>query len=198
MAANGIFCLEGQWDSDLRKRRSVLPMLEYLERLGEIKAIHRDVATRAELEHYLRKWPQRRYDDYQVLFLATHGDKGQLTWSTGTHTSLAELAEILGDSAKGCYIYLGSCLTLFDDRESKKFVHATGAAAVLGYRSSVDFIEGAAFETVLLTSLAHYAGRPETLFKKLMKRHGGLAALYKFVMVTERQTLRSQDTSRGT
>lgn len=196
MAANGIFCLEGEWDPDLRERLSVLPVLEYLERLGEIKAIHRDVATRAELKHYLGKWSQRRYDDYRVLFLATHGDKGELTWSKGNRTSLVELAEILGDSANGCYIYLGACLTLFDDKESRKFVEATGAAAVLGYRKSVDFIEGAAFETVLLTWVAKHAGRPETLFKQLMARHGGLASLYKFVMVTQKESLRSQDKPR--
>ncbi len=66
----------------MRRRRSVLPMLEYLERLSEIKAIHRDVSTRAELEHYLGKWAQKRYDDYPILFLATHGDKGELQWSS--------------------------------------------------------------------------------------------------------------------
>lgn len=193
MAANGIFCLEGEWDPDLRKRVSVLPTLEYLERLGEIKAIHRDVAKPEELRHYLSKWSQRRYDDYRVLFLATHGGKGELEWSPGNGTSLSELAEILGDSAHGRYIYFGSCLTLFDDKESRKFVDATGAAAVLGYRKEVGFIEGAAFETVLLPWMAQHAGRPETLFKRLMARHGGLAALFKFVMTTQKETLRSQD-----
>jgi hypothetical protein len=40
-----IFCLEGQWESDLEDRCSVLPTLDTLERLGRSKYIHRDVGT---------------------------------------------------------------------------------------------------------------------------------------------------------
>jgi len=193
MADNGVFCLEGEWHSDLRKRHSVQPVLEFLERLGKIKAIHRDVATVAELEYYLGKWTQAKYNDYTVLFLATHGDKGVLEWSRGNKTTLDELAGILGASAAGCYIYLGSCLTLFDERESRAFLEKTGAEALLGYRKEVDHLEGAAFEIILLSLMANHEGRPSTLFKQLMHRHGGLAKLYKFVMVTTKETLRSQD-----
>jgi len=193
MAGNGIYCLEGEWDSDLRKRRSVLPILELLERLGELKAIHRDVATQPELEHYLKKWAQARYDDYTVLYLATHGDKGELYWSRGNITNLVDLAQMLGHSASGCYVYLGSCLTLFEEKQARAFVQATRVAALMGYRKEVDWLEGAALEVILLSWMANHAGRPATLFKQLMARHGDLAKLYKFVMVTQGQTLRSQD-----
>ena len=193
MATDGIYCLEGEWDSDLRRRASVLPVLELLERLGELKAIHRDVATRPELEHYLKKWAQVRYDDYRVLYLACHGDKGVLQWSNGNRTSLDDLADILGGAANGCYIYLGSCLTLFEEKQARTFAERTGAAAILGYRKEVDWLEGAAFEVILLSRLAQHYGRPATLFKQLMTRHRDLAKLYKFVMVTQRETLRSQD-----
>lgn len=193
MAANGVFCLEGEWDADLRKRRSLLPVLDLLERLGQIKSIHRDVATREELEHYLRAWSQTRYEDYQILFLAAHGDKGVLHWSRGNDTTLQDLAETLGHSAQGCYVYLGSCLTLFDEKQSRAFVENTGVAALSGYRKKVDHLEGAAFEVILLSWMANHYGRPATLFKQLMQRHGELAKLYKFVMVTKNETLRSQD-----
>ena len=193
MAANGVFCLEGEWDPDLRKRASVLPVLELLERLGHVKAIHRDVATRPELEHYLRKWGQVRYNDFCVLFLATHGDKGVLCWSRGNETTLDELADMLGDSAQRCYVYLGSCLTLFHEKQTQAFVEKTGVEAVLGYRKEVDMLEGAAFEVILLAWLANHVGRPRTVFRQLMERHGQLANLYKFVMVTKSETLRSQD-----
>ena len=195
MATNGVFCLEGEWDSDLRRRASVLPILELLERLGEVKAIHRDVATLAELEYYLKLWRQAKYDDYRVLYLATHGDKGLLSWSRDNSTTLDELADMLGGHAAGCYLYLGSCLTLFDEREAMSFVSKTGAAAVLGYRAKLAWLEGAAFEVILLSRLANHSGRPATLFKQLMARHGGLAKLYKFAMVTQKEMLRSQDHS---
>lgn len=189
VAENGVFCLEGEWDSDLRKRWSVLPVLELLERLGELKAIHRDVATKEELAFYLKKWSQRRYDDYQILFIASHGDKGSLCWSTGNETSLEELAELIGDSARGCYIYMGSCLTLFDEKEARRFAERTGAAAVMGYRREVDMVEGAGWEVILLSWLANHYGHPATLFKQLMQRHQELAKLYKFVMVTQKEAL---------
>ncbi|GAB3083996.1 DUF6642 family protein [Pedococcus soli] len=192
MTANGVFCLEGEWNADLRKRATVLPVLELLERLGEIKAIHRDVATLPELEHYLKAWGQPRYRDFYVLYLSTHGDKGLLQWSRGNQTSLEELAALLGDSAKGCYVYLGSCLTLFNEREARAFVETTGVEALVGYRKEVDWLEGAALEVILVAWLANHYGRPSTLFKQLMKRHGQLAKLYKLVMVTKSETLRSQ------
>jgi hypothetical protein len=145
------------------------------------------------LEHYLAKWAQARYDDYQVLYLACHGDKGVLHWSKGSDTTLSDLASILGLSAQGCYVYLGSCLTLFDERQTRDFVEATGVAAFMGYRKEVDWLEGAALEVILLSWMANHPGRPATLFKQLMARHRDLAKLYKFVMVTQKETLRSQD-----
>lgn len=58
----GIFCLEGEWNpDDLRSRSSVEPILHLLERLKLATAIHRDVASKAELAFYLGKWVQRRY-----------------------------------------------------------------------------------------------------------------------------------------
>ena len=196
MAANGVFCLEGEWNADLRKRESVLPMLDLLERLGELKAIHRDVATTSELEHYLTTWAQRRYEDYPVLYLATHGDKGLLHWSRGQETTLGELADLLNESAAGCYVYLGSCLTLFDTKGAQRFVEKTGVEALMGYRREVDWTEGAALDVILLSWLANHGGRPETLHNQLMARHGDLAKLYKFVTVTKRAVLRAQDYSK--
>lgn len=194
MAANGVFCLEGEWDPDLTKRASVLPVLELLERLGEIKQVHRDVATVGELEHYLAKWRQQRYKDYRVLYLAAHGDKGSLSLSPDNGVEIDEIADMVGE-IPGRYVYFGSCLTMFNGKDATRFLEDTGAAGVLGYRREVDWVEGAAFEVILLSWLANHgvAQQPETLFKQLMRRHGALARLYKFVMVTRNGTLRSQD-----
>ena len=189
MAANGIFCLEGEWEPDLRKRDSVLPVLELLERLGKIKSIHRDVATVAEAKYYLKKWSERRYDDYVVLYVATHGDKGRLYWGPRESMTLDELAEILGDSASDCWVYLGSCLTLFDETDVIRFVEQTGVEAVLGYRKSVDWIESAAFDVILLSEMANFAGKPTTFFKTLISRYGELAAMLKFVVGTRSDVL---------
>lgn len=68
----------GRWDSDLRRRRSVLPILELLERLKLTKFIHRDVSSADEAYRYLQRWNQKRYDEYLVLYVAAHGDKGRI------------------------------------------------------------------------------------------------------------------------
>lgn len=200
MAANGIFCLEGEWDSDLRKRTTVLPVLELLERLRAIKLIHRKVATTGEVEHYLNLWGQARYDDYMVLYLATHGSKGWLSWSNGNHSSLDDLAEILGDSANNCYVHLGSCLTLFNENAARAFVEKTGVRALLGFRAEVGWIESAAFETLLLPMLAEYAPTKKTaktFFNTIMGLQSDLARRLKFVMVTADGTLSGRNWSHG-
>ena len=45
----GVFCLEGDWDDNLRSRQSVEPMLQLLADCGELSYIHRDVATREDV-----------------------------------------------------------------------------------------------------------------------------------------------------
>jgi hypothetical protein len=79
---NGVFCLEGQWASDLRDRASVLPTLEHLERAGEIRFIHRDVATRDEVAFYLKRLRTKLYRRYQLVYLAMHGDRGGSIFAT--------------------------------------------------------------------------------------------------------------------
>lgn len=193
MTDNGVFCLEGEWSPDLRKRRSVLPMLELLESLGEIKFIHRDVAAFAEVDRYLDTWQQRRYDEYRVLYLVAHGDKGGILWSQRNWSDLEEVGAALEGVAKGCYIYFGSCLTLFDGPSVQRFAEQTGARGVLGYRRSVDWLESAAFDILLLPLIANGSRRPATLFNQVMKRHGQLAKNLKFVMASGSGAWRAQD-----
>lgn len=193
MADNGIFCLEGEWNADLRKRQSVEPLLAFLESTGLVKAIHRDVATVAEVRRYLKLWRQQRYNDYCVLYLAAHGDKGKIWWSSRNTSTLEELAEALDDTANGCYVYFGSCLTLFNRDDVMNFVESTGALGVLGYRAEVGWLESAAFDVILLPWIANHHGRPKTLYNALMKKHGQLAKHLKFVVGTKNEVLRAQD-----
>lgn len=117
-----------------------------------------------------------------------------------TRSPWTTLADQIGDVAASRYVYFGSRLTLFDENQARVFAQATGAVGVLGYRKQVDWIEGAAFEVILLSYLAEHADsrrRPVTFFKHLMTRHGELARLYKFTMATQKDWLCSQDWSTG-
>ena len=97
---NGIFCLEGEWDPDTTVRNSVEPILTLFERLGIAKSVRRDVATTEEMTYYLRKWVQKRYVDYKVLYLASHGVSGTLELGKDS-IDVVELADLLRGKCAG-------------------------------------------------------------------------------------------------
>jgi hypothetical protein len=130
VSRGGVFCIEGQWHRDLNERGSVLPTLELLERLGRIRFIHKDAATADELSYFLNRWLLRQYADYRVGFFAMHGEPNKL--------------------------YFGSCSVLrASDARLQEFLAETGAGLICGYTREVDWVESAAFETVLLDVLAN-------------------------------------------
>ncbi len=83
MARGGIFCVEGQWHRDLNERGSVLPTLELLERLGKVRFIHKDAATRDELFYFIDRWLLKQYADHRLGFFAMHGDRTGCVSPTG-------------------------------------------------------------------------------------------------------------------
>ena len=70
------------------------------ERIGEIKAFHRDVATRAELEHYLGKWTQAKYKDYNVQIPRSPRRQGPSRLVERQRHPLDELADLLGGGSR--------------------------------------------------------------------------------------------------
>lgn len=180
----GIFCLEGEWNSDPRARESVVPLLQLLEQLKVAKTIHRDVATQAELTYYLKKWGQARYADYKVLYLAAHGDAAELYLGQDT-VGLDELGRLLEDKCRGRVVYFGSCLTLnqTDDR-LLAFAKQTGAKAVIGYSTEIDWLDSAAFELLLLDRLSR-GNRSDAFFRTMIREHGRFAHDLGLVLATK-------------
>jgi hypothetical protein len=152
----GIFCFEGQWNRDLRKRGSVLPTLELLERLGTIRFIHKDVATPDELAFYLDRWTLREYQDFTVGFFAMHGEPTRLCLTDWHSVELDEIADQLAGKLDGKRLFFGSCSVMnATTTQLQKFLITTGAAMMCGYTRQVGWVESAAFETVLLDVLAN-------------------------------------------
>jgi hypothetical protein len=160
MSRGGVFCVEGQWARDMTSRGSVLPTLELLERIQSIRYIHKDVATAQELEYYLHRWTLKQYDDYNVGFFAVHGEPQRLLLTEFNHhdntIELDEVGEILAGKCPGRRLFFGSCAVLkAPDRMLRDFLDRTGAALICGYTKAVDWVEAAAFETVLLDRLVN-------------------------------------------
>jgi hypothetical protein len=168
---NGVFCLEGEWDGRLTDRTSVEPQLTMLENMkccGGV--IHRDVATRDELEYYVGKWLQRQHSNYTVGYFAFHGSPGMIQLGRDELT-LDQLAEIVGPTADGRTIYFGSCETLAaSDEDLQAFCRKTRVRAVVGYTRWVGWLETAAFDFILLPQLLDSV-YVKPIFTRLSKDH---------------------------
>lgn len=187
----GLFCLEGEWDKDLRGRTTVGPLLELLEssHYPSIRSICRDVATPHQLEHFLRMWIRKKYDAYPILYLGFHGDPGTLFMAPGKKgpVEFAWLEERLAGACRGRIIHFASCGTLaVHGNRLNRFLERTGALAVSGYRSDVDWIQSAAFELVLLSALQFNTFTRQGLtaaLRRVMKDAGSLARGLEYRMV---------------
>ncbi len=154
----GVFCLENEWFG-LRSTVSVLPALRLLHDSDyRIPFIHRDVATRAELEHYLRKWLMEKHASFEVLWLAMHTRKGLLLpGDVRRHDEkmdLDQLEHALAGRCSGRIIHFGGCRTLALPRARiERFLCVTRALSVSGFLTEVDWTESTLFETSLLLEL---------------------------------------------
>ena len=153
----GIFCLEGDW-RDVKDRTSVEPILRLLETMCSYKVpyFHHDVGTLAEFHFYLKKWTGRQFDGYPILYLAFHGEPGSIAVGEGRNKTLKldYLAEQLEGACKGRVIHFGTCSTLdVNGHELNSFVRRTGACAVSGFRTDVNWLLSAAFDLLVLGHL---------------------------------------------
>ena len=153
---NGIFCLEGDWEADLRDPTSVEPILQLLKDVEGIPYVHRQVATREQLGYYVDRWQQ--YSSHPILYLAFHGVEGyiDLTKESGddSYVSLVALSDVLEGKCEGQLVHFSSCYTLQVSREELQvFMTRTKAAATCGYLNKVDFVESSALELLWLTEV---------------------------------------------
>ena len=156
---HGIFCLETDWWG-VKGRATMEPVLQLLHSVDylQVPYIHRDIGTREEFEHYLRKWMQKGLRRYPVLYLGFHGEERALCVGErrGRHrlVTLDDLGELLEGACKGRVIHFGSCSTLdVHGRSLSAFLRRTGAVAIMGYREWTDWVEVSAFEVLLLGEL---------------------------------------------
>ncbi len=151
-----IFCLEGDWESDLRDNSGVTTMLDFLHLNCEIKYIHKHCGTMESLERYCSIWKEGRYRDYSIIYLAFHGKPGEIQVGKEM-VELDELAEILKDSCKNKMVYFGSCETLNTRKSNlEKFLAKTKALCVCGYRTEIDFLESSVFDMLLLSRMQEF------------------------------------------
>lgn len=191
MTRSQIFCLEGDWETRLESKLSVRPLLDLLSGVGVAGGVvHRDVATRAELEHYVARLARRSVDTFPVVYLAFHGfaeDGFGYVSLGGEDVSLDELADVFGsESVAGRVIYTGSCSTLdVTDDALRDFCKRTGVRGLLGYSKDVGWVESAAFDILLLDELLR-AAKLKPMMARLRKQHARFVEGLGLTIATER------------
>ncbi len=160
MAKFGVMCLEGEWEKALSDKKTVLPYLQLIESINsDFIYIHRRVATEPEFNFFIEEWTLKRYSDYKVLYISTHGFRGGINISRDVDVSLENFGEKLGERAEGRYVHLGGCSILkSNEDELKEFVKRTKIRGLMGYSKDIYWTESAAFEILLFETLRQYDG----------------------------------------
>ncbi len=193
LSPKGIFCLEGDWLSHLKRPSSVEPILAVIDHQLTPRRhhIHRDIGTIQELEYYLAKWTQKQYSGYPILYLGFHGEKGIINIGDGrsgtSRVSLDDLAKHLAGACDRRLIHFTSCSTLgVNGHQLNSFLKKTGALAVSGYETDVDWIKSAAFELLVLSEFQYGALTHKGvsgMYDRILKHAGGLAKELQFRLI---------------
>jgi hypothetical protein len=183
-----IFCLEGLWEQDLTKKSTILPILELLYLNERLEYIYRDCATKEELEFYLKKWTEDKYKYFSILFLAFHGDEGAIDIGKLQY-SLDSVSQLLDGRCQNAILFFASCKTLqIDKRKLKKVLRKTGALAICGYRSDVDWMKSAAFELLVLNEMQRNSltvQGVDAIRRRIAAEYPTMVKEFKFTMVTK-------------
>jgi len=151
-----VFCLEGDWEKDLRKKSSIGAALDFLQANCNIQYIHKHCGTKENLAYYLSRWKQKRYKDYSICYLAFHGHP-EVIEVGNEHVDLSELADMLNGSCVNKIIHFGSCNTLdTDSAKVRDFLEKTQALCVCGFRTDIDFLESSVFDMLLMQKFQEY------------------------------------------
>jgi len=151
-----VFCVEGDWQKDLRDNSSVRAALTFLQQNLEVKFIYKQCGTRENLEYYLSLWKQRKYAPYSIGYFAFHGQPESIQVGK-EFVTLDELGDMLMDSCQDKILHFGSCKTLnTDEKTIKRFLETTGALCVCGFESEINFVESSAFDMILIEMFQQY------------------------------------------
>lgn len=142
----GIICFEtGEFAKNSTDSQFyALPLLEFMKQAMGINFIYRQIVTRQELEYYLRKIGETRFQNkFDVIYFSFHGQPENicLTRNAKGLISFEDLAEMAAPykSFKERHIHFSSCETMNCEEEMIcRFRRNVGAKSVSGYTECVD------------------------------------------------------------
>lgn len=142
----GIICFEtGEFAKYSTENQFVaLPLLEFMKHAMGIDFIYRQIVTRQELQYYLQKIGDKRFQNkFDVIYFSFHGKPENLclTQNGKDLISFDDLVEMGApcNSFYGRHIHFSSCETMnCEDDVIRRFKRNIGARSVSGYTECVD------------------------------------------------------------
>jgi hypothetical protein len=173
-----VFCLEGNWEHrHLDSPQTLRYLLELVASCGDIEYVHRDVATKRELEYYIERWGDRAHRGFEFGYFAFHGAEDRAILLDDEDLTLARFATLLAkhQAGRNCIVHVASCHGLATSRRQLKgFLDKTGALAVCGYQEPVDMLRAAGFELLMMRELVGNWRYAERKFKHIVDRYDRL------------------------
>tara|TARA_X000001036_G_scaffold199588_1_gene187828 strand:- start:66 stop:686 length:621 start_codon:yes stop_codon:yes gene_type:complete len=175
---NKVLAFEGEWEfgddegvlNDHTSVRTILETLKNLHGKEKFDFTLRRTATREELYYYLERClgetPDTGLEEYNVIMFNLHGHAGTIVLPSATKGERDELPlKMFGmeltyrfgpKCLKGKVVYFSSCELALDKGSIEDFKNETGASAVIAFTKTIDWVESAAFELILLDWLQHW------------------------------------------
>jgi hypothetical protein len=167
----GIACLESFWSYNIEDRLSVVPVLELLGKRNGTRSFRLTCNTMDELKFNLEIARRARGYGFRILFLAFHGYPGGILMA-GLKVDMESLATFMGKGFRDWIIFFDGCRTVSVEKDRIfNFMSQTGVAMVMGYERTVDWLDGAAIDLLVLNRLQDYRNmrRFWTAFKRAYK-----------------------------
>ncbi|MES2703839.1 MAG: DUF6642 family protein [Bacteroidota bacterium] len=177
-----IFCIEGDWTNSLKDRSSIKTALEFLEHNSHIRTAHRNCSTIEEFDQRIKTSLQKAYSKYGIIYLAFHGTPGSINVGKRKKLAIEEIAEMVSGKAEDKIIHFGSCSTLdVSGWDLRRFLETTGALAVSGYKTDIDFIPST-FLDMLYFEHCQYSRKMSTIETNMNAYHRKLMNKLGFVI----------------
>ena len=179
----GIICFETEWEHTIKQNRLSLharSLLGFLEKSWGCKVIYRRVATKGELQYYLRRFATSEYNDYSIFYLSFHGDTHSIFLEGEKKTEKKLTLKELADMAKGVFtdrfVHFSSCRTLLgSDKELEEFKNDTGALYLSGYTTKVDSILSAINDIAYFDQILRHQTKKALIASAMEKYYNGLS-----------------------
>lgn len=181
-----IFCIEGNWGNSHKDEKTIKPALELLKVNSGIKNCRKDCSVPEQFSSLLNDSIKTTYSRYGIIYLAFHGSPRKLHIGNRKKITFDHIVETLDGRAKDKIIHFGSCSTFdISGRDLRSLLKETGALAISGYTTDVDFITSTVLDILYFKKCQDY-NKISLIDRDMKKDYGKLVRDLGFKMLYEK------------